>query len=310
VVLLAAVLGGAGAGYLALGRHHGGSRHASASVFGPSTAPVAKCGRPSPMLRPPRAPTIRLSGVDAFSMGFRKPPHAGLVFDMRTGDVLWRLHPRKVLPIASLTKIMTALLVTARAGPNERVMITKDALNYSGTGVGVLPRGRRVRLEALMNGLLIVSGNDTAIALADHVAGTRRRFVALMNRRARHLGLRCTHYVSPHGLEAGNRSCARDLAVLARLALRNRRIMRIAHRRNVSLPFPIKGHRIFLYGHNPLYRAHYRGALGLKTGYTDVAGHCFVGVARRGRRTLGVVLLNSANPQKQAPALLNAGFRS
>jgi serine-type D-Ala-D-Ala carboxypeptidase (penicillin-binding protein 5/6) len=308
VALLAAAVAGAGVGYVELSRHHHhGSGNASASLFGP--APAAKGGQGSPLLRPQPAPTIRLSGVDAFSMGFRKPPKAGLVFDIRTGDVLWRLHPRKVLPIASLTKMMTALLVTARAGPNERVMITKDALNYGGTGVGVLPRGRRVRLEALMNGLLIVSGNDAAIALADHVAGTQRRFVALMNRRARQLGLRCTHYVSPHGLESGNRSCARDLAVLARLAVRNRRIMRIAHRRGVSLPFPIKGGRIVLYGHNPLYRAHYRGALGLKTGYTDAAGHCFVGIARRGGRTLGVVLLNSANPQKHAPALLNAGFR-
>ena len=77
-----------------------------------------------------------------------------------------------------------------------------------------------MRLEALLNGLLLVSGNDAAIALADHVSGTERRFVALMNRRAQALGLGCTHFVSSHGLEPGNRSCARDLAVLTRLAMK------------------------------------------------------------------------------------------
>jgi D-alanyl-D-alanine carboxypeptidase (penicillin-binding protein 5/6) len=300
---------GAAAAYVVRERRHDGSGRAALPGFlAPASQPRSTAR--SPLLQQPPAPKIRLGGVDAFRMSFRKPPRAGLVFDVRTGEVLWRKQPRTVLPMASLTKIMTALLVTARAGPNERVRVTRDALNYQGSGVGVLPKGRRVRLEALLNGLLIVSGNDAAIALADHVAGNQRRFVALMNRRARQLGLRCTHYVSPHGLEPGNRSCARDLAVLAMLAAHNRRIMRVAERRRlVSLPFPIKGRRLVLSGHNPLYRAHFRGALGLKTGFTDEAGRCFVGLAKRGHRELGVVLLNSPNPQTHAPALLNAAFR-
>jgi serine-type D-Ala-D-Ala carboxypeptidase (penicillin-binding protein 5/6) len=305
-----AALGAVGAAvYVVLSERHNGSSRASEPAFLVPASRIHSSAEAS-LLRQPPAPRIRLGGVDAFRMGFRKPPRAGIVFDVRTGEVLWRRQPQKVLPIASLTKVMTALLVTTRAGPNERVRITKDSLNYSGSGVGVLPKGRRVRFEALLNGLLIVSGNDAAIALADHVAGNQRRFVALMNRRARQLGLRCTHYVSPHGLEAGNRSCARDLAMLASMAARNRRIMRVTERRRqISLPFPIKGRRLVLAGHNPLYRAHYRGALGLKTGFTDEAGQCFVGLAKRGHRELGVVLLNSPNPQRHAPALLDAAFR-
>jgi D-alanyl-D-alanine carboxypeptidase len=167
-----------------------------------------------------------------------------------------------------------------------------------------------VRLEALLNGLLIVSGNDAAVALSEHIAGTEHRFVRLMNARARQLGLRCTHFVSPHGLEPGNRSCARDLAVLARLAMENRRIRRIVRRKRAVLPFPIKGGRLFLYGHNPLMREHYRGAIGLKTGFTNESGHCLVGIARRRGHTIGLVLLHSPNLAKQAPPLLNAGFRS
>jgi D-alanyl-D-alanine carboxypeptidase len=157
--------------------------------------------------------------------------------------------------------------------------------------------------------MLLVSGNDAAIALADHVAGTQRRFVALMNARARTLGLRCTHFSDPHGLGTGNRSCAHDLAVLTRLAMADRRIARIVRRQQASFRFPIKGGKLFLSGHNPLLRARYRGAIGLKTGYTDKAGHCFIGVARRHGRTLAVILLNSSNPLKHASRLLNEGFK-
>ena len=111
-----------------------------------------------------------------------------------------------------------------------------------------------------------------------------------------------------HGLEPGNRSCARDLAVLTRLAMSKPRIRRVARKRQAQMHFPIKGGKLYLSGHNPLMRLGYAGAIGLKTGYTDAAGRCFVGVARRGGRTLGVVLLNSRDPAVHAPKLLNAAF--
>ena len=307
LVLMLAPVVVAVAAYLALGRGDGHARAGAQIAVSPEPSPERAGGRPSLIdALPPAA--VRLSGVDAFHMRLRKPPRAGLVFDVGSGDVLWRRRPLKRLPIASLTKIMTALLVAERTEPDDRVRITRAALRYQGSGVGVLPRGKRVRLEALLNGLLIVSGNDAAIALAVHIAGSHRRFVRLMNRRARELGLRCTHFVSAHGLEAGNRSCAHDVAVLTRLAMGERRIRRVARRRRVALPFPIKGGRLFLYGHNPLFRAGYAGAIGLKTGYTNEAGRCFVGVARRHGRTLAVVLLHSPNPTKHAPALLDAAF--
>jgi serine-type D-Ala-D-Ala carboxypeptidase (penicillin-binding protein 5/6) len=251
---------------------------------------------------------VSVAGVDAFHVPLKRPPRAGLVFDVGTGEVLWRHNPQRRLPIASLTKIMTALLVVDGGRPKEPVRITRAALDYSGSGVGLLPKGRRVRLEALLNGLLIVSGNDAAIALAVHLAGSERAFVRRMNRRARELGLSCTRFASSHGLEAGNRSCARDLAVLTRMAMRRARIRRIARTEYAELPFPIKGGKLYLSGHNPLMRLDYRGAIGLKTGYTNEAGRCFVGVARRGGRTLGVVLLNSRDPSRQAPKLLDAAF--
>jgi D-alanyl-D-alanine carboxypeptidase (penicillin-binding protein 5/6) len=263
---------------------------------------------PAPLIEGEPTPAVPLSGVDAFHVRLRRPPRAGLVFDMDTGEVLWRRRPLLVLPMASLTKIMTALLTVERSHPDDPVRITKAALSYTGSGIGLLPRGRRVRLETLLNGLLIVSGNDAGIALAVHLAGTERRFVAMMNARAADWGLECTHFASSHGLEDGNRSCARDLAVLTRLAMAEPRIRRIVRRRQVAFHFPIKGGRLYLYGHNPLIRLGYPGAIGLKTGYTSGAGRCFVGVARRNGRTLGVVLLNSRDPAQHAPKLLDAAF--
>jgi serine-type D-Ala-D-Ala carboxypeptidase (penicillin-binding protein 5/6) len=263
---------------------------------------------PAPLIEGEPVPSIPLGGVDAFRIDLRKPPRAGLVFDLDTGEVLWRRRPLRVVSVASLTKIMTALVTVDRSEPDDPVRITPAALRYEGSAIGLLPEGRRVRLETLLNGLLIVSGNDAAIALAVHVSGTQRRFVALMNRRAREWGLECTHFVSAHGYEDGNRSCARDLAVLTRLAMAEPRIRRIARRRQVAFHFPIKGGKLYLTGHNPLMRLGYPGAVGLKTGYTDSAGRCFVGVARRAGRRLGVVLLNSRDPAKHAPKLLDAGF--
>jgi serine-type D-Ala-D-Ala carboxypeptidase (penicillin-binding protein 5/6) len=279
---------------------------ASALATDPGTALTPE---PGGSLEPRSPAPIRLNGVDAFRLKFKKPPRAALVFDVGNGNALYRLHPRRTLPMASLTKIMTALAVVQGSQPGERVKITKAALHYSGSGVGILPKGKTVRLETLLNGLLIVSGNDAAIALADHVSGDERRFVRLMNEKARLWGLSCTHFASSHGLEPGNRSCPADLAVLARLAMREPRITRIVRRPEVALPFPIKGGKLYLYGHNPLIRAHYPGAIGLKTGYTDEAGRCFVGIARRGDKTLGVVLLNSPNPVKHAAKLLDLGFK-
>ncbi len=310
VAILAAPVGVAAAAYFSFAGDEGHGATPVPLAVGAPPAPAAPEAprEAAPLLEGEPTPGVTLSGVDAFHVHLRRPPRGGLVFDVNTGEVLWRVRPTLVLPMASLTKIMTALLTVERSHPNDPVRITKAALNYSGSGIGLLPRGKRVRLETLLNGLLIVSGNDAAIALAVHLAGTERRFVGMMNRRAHDWGLDCTHFASSHGLEDGNRSCARDLAVLTRLAMAEPRIRRIVRRSQVVFRFPIKGHKLYLYGHNPLIRLGYPGTIGLKTGYTNAAGPCFVGVVRRNGRTLGVVLLNSRDPAKHAVKLLNAAF--
>ncbi|MEA2423578.1 MAG: hypothetical protein QOF55_2677, partial [Thermoleophilaceae bacterium] len=210
---------------------------------------------------------------------------------------------------ASLTKIMTAIVVSERTHRGERARVTREALHYTGSGVGVLPKGRRVPVEGLLYGMLLPSGNDAAIALADHIAGSDRRFARLMNLEAEQRGLRCSHFVSSYGLQRGNRSCAADLGALARVAMSKPRIARVVRHPSASVRFPIKGGHLYVNSTNPLLRARYPGTIGLKTGFTDPAGHCFVAVVRRHGRTFGVVLLNSRNPAKNAETLLDAAFR-
>jgi D-alanyl-D-alanine carboxypeptidase len=269
---------------------------------------------PPPLLGAPRREHFTLLPVASrppVQIRLHQPPRAGILFDLETGQVLWRRNSRRRLPIASLTKMMTGLLTAERHGPLEKVRITSQAVHTGGSGMGVLPQGKRVRLETLLNGLFLVSGNDAAVALAQHDAGTVRDFVARMNRRAAALGLTCTHFTTPNGLrDSGNYSCPEDLAALARADLANPRVRRIVGRKMAVLHFPIKGGKLFLYNNNPFVRMRGLGVTGLKTGFTDRAGRCYVTTARRGHRQLGVVLLHSPDPIRQVQALLRLGARA
>ncbi|MEA2293710.1 MAG: hypothetical protein QOE86_1349 [Solirubrobacteraceae bacterium] len=278
---------------------------------------------------PKAAPTVPPSGGDALDLGtaptplsvrlaepgdvvrvrFKHPPKAGLLFDVGTGKVLWRRNPMRRLPIASLTKMMTALVVTDRLPQHAKVLITSQALHYRGSAVGVLPRGKRIGVSTMLNGLLLPSGNDAARALAIRAGGTISSFVALMNERAAKMGLACTHYSSPDGyVDRGNQSCAADLAAIGRAVLRQPRLSPIVGRATAVLPFPIKGHKLYLTNNNPLLRRRYPGVTGIKTGYTDAAGLCIVATARRGPIQLGVVLLHTPDWDRQARQLLDRGF--
>jgi serine-type D-Ala-D-Ala carboxypeptidase (penicillin-binding protein 5/6) len=240
---------------------------------------------------------------------FKLPVRSALLFEVRTGRVLWERSPGQMLPIASLTKMMTALVVVAHARPTAKVLVTRDAVHFSGSGVGLLPLGKRVSLETMLYGLMLPSGNDAAIALAQHVAGSQPRFIAMMNDRARAMGLRCTHFTTVSGIvDQGNHSCATDLAIMAHAVLGIPLLARIVGSPSAVLPFPIKGGKLYLYNNNPLLRLGYVGTDGVKTGYTVAAGECLVATARRGRTWLGVVLLHSNDPPDQARRLLDAGF--
>jgi D-alanyl-D-alanine carboxypeptidase (penicillin-binding protein 5/6) len=244
------------------------------------------------------------------------PPSAGLLFDVDTGEVLWARRPGAERPIASLTKMMTALVIAERHRPRERVLISPKAPGVEGSRIGVLRPGRKVPLGGLFLGLLMVSGNDAAAALAEHDAGTIRAFVRRMNARAAELGLACTRFAGPAGLQdTGNASCAYDLATLARAALDNPEVASTVRRRFASVPFPVKGGRLELANNHFFVQRGVAGVrrarvTGVKTGLTNAAGRCYVTTARLGNTHLGVVLLDSPDPITQVPLLLRAGFRA
>jgi D-alanyl-D-alanine carboxypeptidase len=252
---------------------------------------------------------VDLTKPDPVRVDFHKPPRAGLVFDLDSGEVLWRRNATRVLPMASVTKMMTALLVDERIPAGGMVRITKQAVSTGGSKVGVLPLGKQIGVQTMLYGLLLPSGNDAAVALAQRVSGTTKAFVALMNQRAAAMHLGCTRFASPSGLvDRGNHTCAYDLAALAKAFLDRPRLAGIVVRRQAVLPFPIKGGRLYLYSHEPLVKQNYPGALGIKTGFTDAAGRCVVGAAERDGHRLGVVLLHSPDITVQSIKLLDRAF--
>jgi D-alanyl-D-alanine carboxypeptidase len=298
---------------------HGGGSHSGPKAAG-APAGAARSAGALTARTDPRSPSglplgpvpLRLhfpTGPDPVNVRFALPPRSGLLVDLDSGAVLWQQDPSARLPIASLTKMMTALIVVQGASPHDTVRITPQALHYTGSGMGVLPGNRLVDLTTLLYGLMLPSGNDAAIALAQHMSGSLPHFVAAMNAKAAQLGLGCTRYSSPSGiLDQGNYSCALDLAELTAADLAEPLLARVVRTRSVALPLPIKGGKVFLYNNNPLVFAGYPGVIGMKTGYTTASGPCLVAAAQRGGVRLAVVLLHSPSTAVQAEKLLDAGF--
>jgi serine-type D-Ala-D-Ala carboxypeptidase (penicillin-binding protein 5/6) len=306
VVVMAVLLGVVFVGANGEPRGHGhlAGHHAAAS------GPVALSQAGLPLA----SPALTLTGLstpllDPVHLAFAQPPRSGLLFNLASGQVLWQRDPHERVRIASLTKMMTALLTVMNTKPDEPVLITRRAADMPGSKVGVLPVGHHVRTQTLLYGLLLPSGNDAAVALAEHVSTRVSTFVRLMNTEAARLGMGCTRYSNPSGYyDLGNYSCAQDLAVLAREDLLQPRIATVTRTLSAELPFPIEGGKLFLYNNNPLLIYHYPGTTGLKTGFTEAAGRCLVGTAERDGVKLGVVILHSTEPGRQASALLNEGF--
>ena len=304
--MVLAVILAVGVALLQAGGEDGRRRVPAKPVPGSSAAtPGTPAPKPQedPYATTPAAPGQRVNPR------FAKPPRAGLLFVLRSGRVLWERRPTQRRSVASLTKMMTALLVAERKPMSARPLVTREALRYQGSGVGLLPRGKRVGVLPLLYGLMLSSGNDAARVLAQDVGGgSIPAFVAAMNERAHQLRLTCTRFVGPDGYDDANRSCPRDLARLARAVMRKPLLRKVVGTPYIDFAFPIKGRRLYLAGHNPLYRLRYRGWRGIKTGYSPAAGSCFVGAARRGSTQLGVVLLDSPNAGQQAVKLLDRGF--
>ncbi|HKP19097.1 MAG TPA: D-alanyl-D-alanine carboxypeptidase family protein [Gaiellaceae bacterium] len=232
---------------------------------------------------------------------------SAILVDGTTGKVLWAKRAQVRRPIASTTKIMTALVAMQRLGPHSVVTVDRLVTRVPPIKEG-LRAGERVEAWKLLYGLLLYSGNDDAVALAVGAGGSRSRFVDLMNEKAHALGLRNTHFRSPSGLlDRDNYSTAWDLAALTRYALWNSRFRAIVRTRVKHVPWTLPvGEKIFV-NKNHLLGA-YRGADGVKTGWTTLAKHCLVASARRQGLHLIVVVLGADDSYADARKLLDFGF--
>ncbi len=203
---------------------------------------------------------------------------------------------------------MTATIALERLRPETLVRVPPAATRVPLVREG-LRSHERVEAWKLLDGLLIFSGNDDAMTLAAASAGTKRAFVKLMNDKARELGLQDSHFSSVSGvIDEGNYSSAWDLAALTRVALQNPRFRKVVRTRIVHVPWSAPTFEKVYVNKNPLLGT-YRGADGVKTGWTTLAGHCLVASATRKGRTIVAVLLHDANAPNDARRLLDLGFR-
>ena len=210
-------------------------------------------------------------------------------------------------PMASTTKIMTALVVLERAGMDEIVTVPPKAVGVEGSSI-YLFAGEQITVRTLLYALLLSSANDAAVALACHTAGSVAEFAAWMNARAAALGLQNTHFANPHGLhDEAHYTTARDLALLARAALQNEVFAEIVRTARYSAPQLGTGATRLFCNHNKLLRI-YEGAVGIKTGYTKKSGRCLVSAAMREGLTLVAVTLNDGEDWRDHQALFDWGF--
>lgn len=233
---------------------------------------------------------------------------SAILVDFDSGQVLFGKSIHLRLPPASTTKIMTALLTIEHGQLDTRVTVSPLAAGQIGTRMG-LEAGERFSERDLLYGLLLPSGNDAAMALAQQQAPTVQAFVDLMNAKAKELGLSDTHFVNPHGLDdPAHLSSANDLAKLARYALRTEPLfdqyVATAH----FVVLAAAGHPAFdLTNLNKLLGS-YPGADGVKTGTTPAAGQVLVGAATRNGHRLLAVVMSSQDRYADARAILDRGF--
>ncbi|HIE21776.1 MAG TPA: D-alanyl-D-alanine carboxypeptidase [Acidimicrobiia bacterium] len=235
---------------------------------------------------------------------------AWTLYDAGTGLLLADMAADEERAIASVTKIMTALVALERASLDELVTISERAASTGEKEIGLVP-GEQITLDALLKALLVASANDAATAIAEHVAGSVSDFVVLMNQKADELGLTNTRFANPHGLDAPNHySSAADLVTLTMAAMEHPEFRDAVRSQVLVFPDAPDGTRRIATTTNLLLGA-YAGAVGVKTGFTSRAQLTFVAVAERQGRTLYAVVLGSEGNRAHfadASALLDYGF--
>ena len=223
------------------------------------------------------------------------------VIEWNTGDILYEWNADLRLPMASTTKILTAITVLELCNDIEtEIFIPQEAVGIEGSSV-YLKAGERYTAQDLLYGLMLRSGNDCATALALHFGGSVGNFCSKMNLVAQKAGALSSHFENPHGLPCENHyTTARDLCYITRYAMQNEVFKKIVSTKFYE-PKQWKNKNKML--------LHYEGAIGVKTGYTKEAGRCLVSAARKNNRIVICVVLNSPNMYERSTALLDKALR-
>jgi len=228
---------------------------------------------------------------------------SAILMDADSGRVLYEQNADAKMLIASTTKILTALVAIREGNLSETITVSKEAASTEGSSM-YLKAGEKLTLETLLYGLLLCSGNDAAVAIADAVGGSQEGFADMMNDTAQQLGMVNSSFANPNGLDHEKHySTARDMATLACAAMENETLVRIASTRSVTI-----GGRTMT-NHNKLL-AWMDGCIGLKTGYTKAAGRTLVTCAERNGQRLVAVTLQDGNDWADHQSLYEFGFRT
>ncbi|MBR4290519.1 MAG: D-alanyl-D-alanine carboxypeptidase [Oscillospiraceae bacterium] len=232
---------------------------------------------------------------------------SSILIDGETGRVLYENNAHEPLPMASTTKVMTALLALENCDMDEVVTASKNAFGVPGTSI-YLSEGEELTMEQMLYGLMLSSGNDAAVAIAEHVAGSVDAFCNMMTRRAEELGCENTVFMTPHGLPHDvHHTTAYDLSLIAREAMKNETFRKIVGTAKMQIPWENHDYARVLSNKNRLLTT-YDGSTGIKTGYTNKAGRCLVFSAMRNGMELIGCVLNCQDWFGQAESILDMGF--
>ncbi len=215
---------------------------------------------------------------------------AAILINADTGEVIFEHNADERLPMASTTKVMTALLLCENANLQEEITVTAEMLRVEGSSMGLLG-GDRVTFHDLLYGMMLASGNDAANVTAYSLGGTVDAFVKQMNEKADLIGMKNTNFETPSGLDSAEHySTARDMAILTRYALENKDFAKAVATERAVLEFGNPPYKRTLTNHNKLLK-NFDGAIGVKTGFTKKSGRCLISAAKRdGKRVIAVTL--------------------
>jgi len=225
-----------------------------------------------------------------------------------TNEIIYEKNAYEEMPMASTTKIMTAILALETGNPDDIVTVSSNAASQEGSSI-YLAQGDKIRLKDLLYGLMLNSGNDAAVAIAEHISGDTKAFAEKMTALAHKIGANNTFFKNPNGLdETGHYTTARDLALITSYAMKNPDFREIVSTREKNITLE-NGNILYFSNHNKLLKM-YEGTTGVKTGYTKKCGRCLVSSAQKNGVEFIAVTLNAPDDWNDHTAMLDYGFSS